>query len=231
MIFFALMTGTAGAGERFLELRDGSVLKVTPDAHSFTLFQLGGTGARPTKDGLNTTGFPSGVGGVPAEVIETQAPLVQLKRELRPNSGGGGKFRGGLGQATDFAHLGKEKWSISGMIDRTMFAADGLMGGESGGIGEFKLNGETAPQKTVMWMEPEAVISLNPPGGGGYGRPVERDPEKVLQDVIDGYVTIEAAADTYGVVVNYIGTSEALVRMPDDYELDLAATAALRQKT
>lgn len=198
---------------------------------NFTLFQLGGTGARPTKDGLNTTGFPSGVGGVPAEIVETQAPLIQHKRELRPNSGGGGKFRGGLGQATDFGHLGTEKWSISGMIDRTLFAAEGLMGGESGGIGEFQLNGETAPQKTVMWMEPDAMISLNPPGGGGYGSPIERDPQMVLQDVIDGYVTLDAAADVYGVVIKYMGKADALVRMPEDYELDSAETVALRQTT
>ena len=196
---------------------------------NFTLFQLGGTGARPTKDGLNTTGFPSGVGGVPAEIVETQAPLIQHKRELRPNSGGGGKFRGGLGQATDFGHLGKEKWSISGMIDRTLFPAEGLLGGADGAIGEFQLNGETAPQKTVMWMEPDAMISLNPPGGGGYGNPHERDPQMVLQDVIDGYVTLDAAAGVYGVVIKYTGQADALVRMPDDYELDLAATKALRQ--
>lgn len=186
---------------------------------NFTLFQLGGTGARPTKDGLNTTGFPSGVGGVPAEVIETQAPLVQLQRALRPDSGGAGKFRGGLGQFTDFAHVGAGKWSLSGMIDRTLFEAQGLLGGLSGGIGEFKLNGETAVPKTVMWMEPDAVISLNPPGGGGYGNPSERDPQLVLQDVVDGYVTIEAAKAQYGVEVRYRGAPDALVRLPEDYEL------------
>ncbi|MEM8857284.1 MAG: hydantoinase B/oxoprolinase family protein [Chloroflexota bacterium] len=196
---------------------------------NFTLFQLGGTGARPTKDGLNTTGFPSGVGGVPAEVCETQAPLVQLQRELRPDSGGAGKFRGGLGQATDFAHLGEEKWSISGMIDRTLFEAQGLQGGQAGGIGEFKLNGEKAPPKTVMWMEQDEVVSLNPPGGGGYGDPFERDPEMVLADVVSGYVTLVAAADEYGVIINYTGPAAALVRLPEDYDLDLDATAALRR--
>lgn len=195
---------------------------------NFTLFQLGGTGARPTKDGLNTTGFPSGVGGVPAEVAETQAPLVQLQRELRPDSGGAGKFRGGLGQATDFAHLGQEQWSISGMIDRTLFEAQGLNGGQAGAMGEFKLDGEKAPPKTIMWMEPEAVISLNPPGGGGYGSPFERDPDMVLADVVSGYVTVQAAADAYGVVIRYTGPADALVRLPEDYVLDLAATEKLR---
>ncbi|MEM7355425.1 MAG: hydantoinase B/oxoprolinase family protein, partial [Acidobacteriota bacterium] len=109
---------------------------------NFTLFQLGGTGARPTKDGLSTTGFPSGVGGVPAEVIESQAPLIQHCRALRTDSGGAGKFRGGLGQATDFAHHGEESWSVSGMVDRTRYAAHGLLGGEPGAPGEFALDGE-----------------------------------------------------------------------------------------
>jgi N-methylhydantoinase B len=197
---------------------------------NFTLFQLGGTGARPTKDGLNTTGFPSGVGGVPAEIIETQAPLIQLKRELRPDSGGAGKFRGGLGQATDFAHVGADQWSISGMIDRTLFEAQGLLGGSPGGIGEFKLNGQAAAPKTVMWMEPDAIVSLNPPGGAGYGDRYERAPEQVLDDVINGYVSLQAAADLYGVVIRYTGASDALVRMPEDYDLDLAATRALRSR-
>ncbi|NET73623.1 MAG: hydantoinase B/oxoprolinase family protein [Sphaerospermopsis sp. SIO1G2] len=186
---------------------------------NFTLFQLGGTGARPTKDGLNTTGFPSGVGGVQAEVIETQAPIVQYKRELRTDSGGAGQFRGGLGQATDFGHIGAKEWSLSGMIDRTKFTAQGLMGGDEGGIGEFQLNGEAAVPKTVMWMAPDAVVSLNPPGGGGYGQARERDPEMVLQDVINGYVSIEAAAEKYGVIIRYTGTADALVRLPEDYEL------------
>ncbi|MEM7802051.1 MAG: hydantoinase B/oxoprolinase family protein, partial [Chloroflexota bacterium] len=196
---------------------------------NFTLFQLGGTGARPTKDGLSTTGFPSGVGGVPAEVIETQAPIVQLKREMRIDSGGAGKFRGGLGQSTDFSHVGEAKWSISGMIDRTLFEAQGLMGGEPGAIGEFKLNGEQAPPKTVMWMAPDAVISLNPPGGGGYGDRFKRDPERVLEDVVAGYVSIEAAREQYGVVILYTGRPEALVRMPEAYRLDMEETTKLRE--
>ena len=105
------------------------------------------------------------------------------------------------------------------MIDRTLFEAQGLLGGQAGGIGEFKLNGETAVPKTVMWMESDAVISLNPPGGGGYGNPSERDPQLVLQDVVNGYVTIEAAKAQYGVEVQYTGDPEALVRLPEDYEL------------
>ena len=198
---------------------------------NFTLFQLGGTGARPTKDGLNTTGFPSGVGGVPAEIMETQAPILQERRALRSDSGGGGTFRGGLGQATDISHLGNESWSVSGMVDRTKFAAHGLRGGQPGALGEFKLNGEDAVPKTILWLEPDAKISLNLPGGGGYGAPFARDAERVLSDVVHGYVSIEAAQEVYGVVVRYLGHEDQLVRLPKHYALDLEATAELRKTT
>ena len=188
-------------------------------AANLTLFQLGGMGARPSKDGLNTTGFPSGVGGVPAEVIETQAPLIQLHRQLRTDSAGAGRFRGGLGQATTIAHRGNERWSVSGMVDRTQFPAHGLHGGGEGAVGEFKVNGAPAPPKTVMWFAPDARVSLNLPGGGGFGDPSERDPEQVLDDVINGYVSIEAARKQYGVVIEYIGEEEALVRLPESYRI------------
>ncbi len=200
----------------------------TGKSANFTLFQLGGAGARPTKDGLSTTGFPSGVGGVQAEVIETQAPIVQAYRVMKQDSGGAGEFRGGLGQSTLFSHLGSEKWSVSGMVDRTKFEAQGLFGGKPGAIGEFKLNGEHVPPKTIMWMEPDATIGMEPPGGAGYGEPYKRDPARVLEDVVYGYISIEAAREEYGVVVNFTGDEGALVKLPEQYALDLDATEKLR---
>ncbi len=196
-----------------------------------TVFQLGGMGARAVKDGLNTTGFPSGVAGVPAEVIETLAPLVQHRRELRPDSGGAGAQRGGLGQATTWGCRGGAPWSLSAMIDRTRFAAQGVEGGREGALGVFELAGgaRLAP-KTVVTFAPGDRVELMPPGGAGYGDPLARDPERVLADVVDGYVTIEGARREYGVVVRYIGEPGWLVRMPEHYELDEAATAALRQE-
>ena len=106
---------------------------------SLTLFQSGGTGARATKDGLSTTGFPSGVAGVPAEVIETLTPLVQHRRELRIDSGGAGRSRGGLGQATETGCRSRSPWSVSTLIDRTGFPAAGLGGGLSGSEGGLSL--------------------------------------------------------------------------------------------
>ena len=191
----------------------------TKKPSNFTLFMLGGTGARPTKDGLNTTGFPSGVGGVPTEVVETQAPLLQEHRCLRTDSGGPGQFRGGLGQNIAVSYLGDEPWSVSGMVDRTEFAAQGLEGGYEGSVGEFLLDGKPAETKTVMWMEPDATVSMNPPGGGGFGDPQKRDPEKILEDVINGYVSIDAANEQYGVEIEFVGNENDLVRLPEDFRL------------
>ncbi len=193
-----------------------------------TLFQLGGMGARPRKDGLNTTGFPSGVGNVPVEVIETLTPLVVGERALRTNSGGAGQYRGGLGQNMSFTTRSRAEWSVSSLIDRTQYAAQGLQDGRPGALGQFEVDGVAARPKTVLWFDSAVQVSLNTPGGGGYGRPFERDPQAVLADVIAGYISIEQARDEYGVVITFEGTADQLVRLPHHYALDAAATKLCR---
>jgi len=195
---------------------------------TFTMFQVGGTGARATKDGLNTTGFPSGVAGVPAEVVETVFPIIQQQREFRTNSGGVGQFRGGLGQATRYSYRGLGDWSLSAMVDRTHFSAQGLAEGQPGALGEFKVDGEISPTKRVLWFDPASRVDLNTPGGGGYGEALSRDPHAVLNDVIYGYISIESALHDYGVVIHYVGDELSLVRMPQHYQLDEIATTQLR---
>lgn len=192
-------------------------------------FQVGGMGARPGKDGLYTTGFPSGVAGVPAEVVETLSPLVQRRRELRTDSGGAGEFRGGLGQATAWTRQGDGPWSVSAMIDRTRHAAEGLAGGLPGARGAFQLgDGRTLPPKTVVHFAPGDAVQLCLPGGGGYGDPLARPPERVLRDVVDGYVSIEGAERDYSVVVRFLGEPDQLVRLPQHYAIDWEATRQLR---
>lgn len=115
------------------------------------------------------------------------------------------------------------------MIDRTRFNAQGLEGGQPGALGEFMQDGrQPLPPKTVIWFEPEARVHLNPPGGGGYGDPFTRAPERVLDDVINGYVSLEAAERDYGVVVHYLGGDQQLVRLPQHYGIDWPATEQRR---
>jgi N-methylhydantoinase B len=196
---------------------------------SLTLFQSGGTGARALKDGLSATGFPSGVAGVPAEVIETLTPLVQLRRELRTDSGGAGRQRGGLGQRTEMACRSGGRWSVSTLIDRTRFGAGGLDGGLDGAVGELALaSGRPAPPKQTLDLTPDERVTLSPPGGGGYGNPHEREEHLVLADVVDGYITLAAARELYGVAIEYTGEPWRLVRTPDVYRIDARETARLR---
>ncbi|MFQ5812935.1 MAG: hydantoinase B/oxoprolinase family protein [Anaerolineae bacterium] len=195
-----------------------------------TIFQVGGTGARPTKDGLSAVGFPSGVAGVPAEVIESLSPLVMRRRQLRPDSGGAGTWRGGLGQFTEFSRRGDGRWSVSPIVDRTRYPAPGLLGGKPGAPGEFVLgSGERPNPKAQVDLKAHQVVHLNLPGGGGYGDPFSRDPERVRQDVIAGYVTPVAAAAEYGVVVCFTGREGELVRLPEQWVINEAATKALRR--
>jgi N-methylhydantoinase B len=197
---------------------------------TLTVFQVGGTGARPTKDGLNAVGFPSGVAGVPAEVIESLSPVVLKRRELRADSGGPGTWRGGLGQLTEFARRGEGKWSVSSIADRTEYPAPGLLGGKAGASGEVTTDdGKKLHAKALKDLTQAEVIHINLPGGGGYGEPFKRDPEKVLWDVIEGYVTAAEAEKSYGVAIRYKGNADELVKLPGDWFVDTARTAELRQ--
>jgi N-methylhydantoinase B len=201
------------------------------DPYTFMLFQCGGTGARPTKDGLNNVGFPSGVAGVPAEVMESLTGLVVERREVRPDSGGPGKFRGGCGQYTTFVDRSGQTWSMSGMYDRLKFPPAGLLGGGPGVAGEFALqDGRSANPKELLFHPPLSRVQTALPGGGGYGDPLERDPAAVLDDVLNGYVSLDAAAQQYGVVIRSTKRPDEQVSLPRHFTIDDDATAALRRR-
>lgn len=187
-------------------------------AFAYVYFSGGGTGARPTKDGLNCTAFPSGIAGVPAEVIESLSPVLMVKREIRADSGGPGRFRGGCGQTMVLRVRTDRPFTLSTMYDRITFPARGLLGGGEGACGEiFFDGGRPLHSKSQQVLPAEAVITLRLPGGGGYGPPGEREAERVVRDVCDGYVSRERAREDYGVVLE-----------PATLEVDAAATAARR---
>ena len=207
-----------------------SVWRGQNPSFTLTVFQVGGTGARPSKDGLNAVGFPSGVAGVPAEVIESLSPVVLKRRELRADSGGPGTWRGGLGQLTEFTRRGEGKWSVSSIADRTEYPAPGLLGGRSGAPGEVTTDdGKKLHAKALKDLTKGEVIHINLPGGGGYGDPFKRDPDKVLWDVIEGYVTANEAEKSYGVAIRYKGKADDLVKLPGNWFVDTARTAELRR--
>jgi len=140
-------------------------------------------------------------------------------------------YRGGLGQWTEVSYRGEASWGVSALVDRTRFPATGLEGGKSGASGEFLVNNTIRPQpKAFIPLEPGDRVQLNPAGGGGYGDPFRRPLELVLNDVINGYVSLEAADRHYGVIIRYLGDQDQLVRLPELYVIDEAATRLRRSR-
>lgn len=170
---------------------------------SFSWFSSGGTGALARQDGLSATAYPSGIAGVQSEVMETIAPLIIRRRELRMDSGGPGRFRGGLGQTLEFEVRTDKEFLFSGLYERVQQPAPGLRGGKPGASGRVVASdGIEVQPKLSRLVPPGTVITLEMPGGGGYEPPFERDPERVLDDVREGYVSLERAREDYGVVID-----------------------------
>ncbi|MGH7389529.1 MAG: hydantoinase B/oxoprolinase family protein [Candidatus Rokuibacteriota bacterium] len=165
----------------------GRDLEGRPFTHVF--FSSGGTGARPGKDGLHATAFPSGVLGTPAEVLETIAPIVVERKALRQGSGGQGRYRGGLGQTIAFRVRTREPFTCSVLCDRTRNPARGFLGGGPGALGEVLIDG-ARPQnpKGEQLVAPGALVEVRLPGGGGYGPMSARDPDLLERDRLEGYV-------------------------------------------
>jgi N-methylhydantoinase B len=170
---------------------------------AYIWFSAGGTGAMLGKDGLSAVAYPSGIAGFPAEVIEASSPVVMHKRELRPDSGGPGEWRGGLSQVMEYSVRTGKPFYLQSFYERTKNPAPGLMGGKSGVAG--RLSADRGPKpvpKVTSLIAADAVVRIELPGGGGFGRPQLRDPHSVLDDVRNGYVSREAAERDYGVVID-----------------------------
>ncbi len=166
---------------------------------SFSWFSAGGTGALAGKDGLSATAYPSGIAGVPAEVMEAIAPLVIRRRQLRRDSGGAGQYRGGLGQTLEIEVRTSEDYLFSGLYERVANPAPGLHGGLPGAAGRIATNNGVAVEpKISRLLPPDTVVTLELPGGGGYGPPRARDPAALRADLREGYVSAEAAERLYG---------------------------------
>ncbi|MDB5315506.1 MAG: 5-oxoprolinase [Rhodospirillales bacterium] len=164
-------------------------------------FNSGGTGARPGKDGLDGTAFPSGVRTMPVEATENVAPVIFWKKELRPDSAGAGRTRGGFGQIMEIGAKGDAEFAVNAIFDRVANAPKGREGGGDGAAGWVGLNdanGTVLRTKGFQVIPKGRRLLLKLPGGGGMGDPATRNPALVERDVADGLVSAEAARRVYG---------------------------------
>src|SRR6266478_1482478 len=184
---------------------------------STAIFHCGGAGARPTKDGLDVTAFPSGVRTIPIEATESVAPVIFHRREFRDGSGGAGRHRGGLGQVIELGGIDGTPIAMLCNFERVGNPARGREGGGTGAPGRVTLvSGRPIGAKGRQSVPGGDFIRLELPGGGGFGDPAERDPEQVGLDAADGLISREAAERDYRVAVT------------PDGRVDGAATAKLR---
>jgi len=170
--------------------------------HQFALELVhnGGTGARPHSDGLSATAYPSGVYGSQIEITESVAPVIVWRRELLSDTGGAGKYRGGLGQRIEMTSAIDEPFLVFLSVERIKNAAAGRAGGKAGSPGRIQVTGreEDIPGKCVLRIEPGERLIFDTPGGGGFGSPSSRAPEKLAWDTACGLVSKEAALADYG---------------------------------
>jgi len=161
----------------------------------------GGTGARPGKDGLSATAYPSGVKGTPVEIVETTTPLLFWRKELRPDSGGAGTHRGGHGLELEIENRSDGPIEILAAFDRTKFPPRGRDGGGPGKRAYLGLKaaGKRLEGKGLQEIPAGERLLLHTPGGGGIGDPRRRDATAMAGDVKNGVVSADAARKDYGV--------------------------------
>jgi len=172
-----------------------------------TLFDKEGGPARIAKDGVDVIATDIvNTATPPIEAHEMNSPYRVLECKLHEDSGGAGKYRGGLGVLKSYRLLRGDGASVTFRGERMVVPPWGLFGGKPGALGKgaiIRKNGECEKihSKKDFTLNEGDEFHLAVPGGGGYGDPLERRPELVLRDVLDGRVSIKAAADEYGVVI------------------------------
>ncbi|MHA1554293.1 MAG: hydantoinase B/oxoprolinase family protein [Alphaproteobacteria bacterium] len=178
----------------------------------------GGQGARFDKDGVTTTVFPANVSSTSVEMLEVEAPLLCDRKELIIDSGGPGRQRGGIAQEVVLRNLAKKPAVASLSGGRFHIAAPGMDGGGTGSHGAIRIDdGDPLPRPQQVLIPRDGTVTFTYPGGGGYGKPYERDAADVLEDVRLGFVSPARAREAYGVVL-----------CDHDTRIDQAATRRLR---
>jgi N-methylhydantoinase B len=169
-----------------------------PDFEIIT-FNSGGTGARPTKDGLDGTAFPSGVRTMPVEATENVAPVIFWQNQIRADSAGAGRTRGGFGKIMEIGAKGEAEFAVNAIFDRVANAPKGRDGGGDGASGWVGFtDGSTIRTKGYQVVPKGKRLLLKLPGGGGMGDAKARDRALVERDVADGLVSPDQAKALYG---------------------------------
>ena len=180
-------------------------------------------GARPSKDGNDGLTNPGSViSNIPAELMELEYPVRLEQYSLTPDSGGAGKYRGGLAVTREWRYLGDEPVNLTIRSDRRSHPPYGLFGGKHGAPCWNIVNPDTEKErilgtKVTDSLYPGDVIRHIQAGGGGWGDPLDRDPAAVLRDVINDKVSIKKAEELYGVIID-----------PERLNIDLEATQKKR---
>ncbi len=167
----------------------------------------GGMGASFRGDGNYVYIFPANGANTPVEILESDTPLIVEKRELMTDSGGIGRMKGGLGRRMvlkipDDAYAPLPPVNLGIQSGRHQYAPEGLFGGGEGAKAVFLVNGKPGNPYGLSQLKPGDVVTMDAAGGGGYGDPLEREEERVEADVRDGYVSIDAAENSYGVIID-----------------------------
>ena len=196
---------------------DASAPKTARRAEVLT-FNSGGSGARPDHDGLNATAFPSGVMTMPIEATEHAGPVIIWRKELRPDSGGAGKRRGGLGQFMEVGAQEGHEFDIQAMFDRAIYPARGRRGGHNGACSKIaRDDGAKMAVKGKQFVPHGCKVVMAFPGGAGYGDASERDVELVKRDLARGYISADRAKIDYGLSEDVIAEVAAAVKRGEPF--------------
>jgi N-methylhydantoinase B len=167
----------------------------------------GGMGASSASDGNYVYIFPANGANTPIEIFESDTPLIVENRELLADSGGPGRMRGGIGQREVF-RVPDDKYAplppvnLGIQAGRHIHPPEGLFGGKPGAKAQFLVNGVSGNPFGLTQLKPGDVVTIDAAGGGGCGNPLEREPERVESDVMEGYVSLEKAREDYGVIID-----------------------------
>jgi N-methylhydantoinase B len=168
----------------------------------------GGMGAGVNNDGNYVYTFPANGANTPVEIFESDTPLIVEKRELIADSGGAGRMKGGLGKREVF-RIPDDKYApippvnLGIQAGRYIYPAKGLSGGKPGARAQFLVNEVPGNPYGLTQLKPGDVVTIDAPGGGGYGDPFHRELEMVEKDVLEGYVSLDGARKDYGVVIDH----------------------------